>query len=68
MQVRDEGLAKRYGVKALEWLINRIMKPDGEKRNLRTKGIWRRENARLRARRMRIEMSFRGFPSGKICV
>ena len=37
MQAGDEGLATRYGVHAMELLINRIMKLGGSKQNLRAK-------------------------------
>jgi chemotaxis protein CheD len=37
MQAGDDGLATRYGVHAMELLINRIMKLGGEKQNLRAK-------------------------------
>ena len=39
MQAGDEGLATRYGVNAMELLINRIMKLGGEKKNLRAKAF-----------------------------
>ncbi len=37
MQDRDDGLATRYGVHAMELLINRIMNLGGSKENLRAK-------------------------------
>ena len=37
MQAGDEGLATRYGVHAMELLINRIMRLGGSKQNLRAK-------------------------------
>lgn len=37
MRAGDEGLATRYGVHAMELLINRIMKLGGSKQNLRAK-------------------------------
>jgi chemotaxis receptor (MCP) glutamine deamidase CheD len=39
MQVGDEGQATRYGVNAMELLINRIMKLGGERKNLRAKAF-----------------------------
>jgi chemotaxis receptor (MCP) glutamine deamidase CheD len=39
MQAGDEGLATRYGVHAMELLINRIMKLGGSKQNLRAKAF-----------------------------
>jgi chemotaxis receptor (MCP) glutamine deamidase CheD len=39
MQAGDDGLATRYGVHAMELLINRIMKLGGEKQNLRAKAF-----------------------------
>jgi chemotaxis receptor (MCP) glutamine deamidase CheD len=37
MQAGDDGLATRYGVNAMELLINRIMKLCGQRQNLRAK-------------------------------
>jgi chemotaxis protein CheD len=37
MQAGDDGLATRYGVNAMEMLINRIMKLGGSRQNLRAK-------------------------------
>jgi len=39
MQAGDDGLATRYGVHAMELLINRIMKLGGQKQNLRAKAF-----------------------------
>jgi chemotaxis receptor (MCP) glutamine deamidase CheD len=39
IQAGDDGLATRYGVHAMELLINRIMKLGGEKQNLRAKAF-----------------------------